>query len=153
MRVLATDPHRAASDIAASGAVPSSFDEVLRTADVISLHVPATPSTHRLIDADKIRRMKRGAILINSARGVLVDTEALVAALHSGHLGGAALDGLAAEPPEIEHPLLQFDNVILTPHSAALTEEAMLRMGSAVAEEVLRMLAHKPPLNSVNAAV
>lgn len=150
MRVIAFDPIRDRSEIEATGAVAMSFDEVLGKADVISLHVPATPETRRLIDANKIGLMRPGVLLINSARGSLVETDALVAALADGRIAGAALDGLELEPPAATHPLLSFDNVLLTPHSAALTEEALVRMGNTAAEEVLRVLAGQPPLHSVN---
>jgi len=150
MRVIAFDPMRDRSEIEATGAVAMSLDEVVGTADVVSLHVPATPETRRLIDSRKINLMRPGALLINSARGSLVETDALVTALADGHIAGAALDGLELEPPAATHPLLHFDNVLLTPHSAALTEEALVRMGNTAADEVLRVLAGQSPLHSVN---
>lgn len=96
------------------------FDEVLAHADVISLHCPLTPQTSKLIGANQLRRMKRGALLINTARGGLIDESALYDALNSGALGGAALDVLDGEPPVAQHPLLniQHPNLLITPHVA-----------------------------------
>jgi glycerate dehydrogenase len=102
------------------------FDEVLARADVLSLHCPLNDRTRNLIDSATIAKMQRGAILINTARGALVDSAALVAALESGHLGGAAIDVLATEPPVDGDPLLDYagDNLLMTPHIAWATDEA-----------------------------
>lgn len=150
MRVLAFDPERNAEDIAEQGAIKSGLDRLLEESDFVTLHLPSTPATRHIIDAGRLGRMKRGAILINGARGALVDTDALVAALQRGQLSGAALDGLAQEPPPPGHPLTGMSNVILTPHSAALTEEALHNMGHMVADEVERVLRGAPPLYSIN---
>ena len=103
-----------------------SFDDVLAGADVISLHCPLTEDTRNLFNADAIARMRDGAILINTARGALVDAEALVGALRSGHLAGAAIDVLAQEPPVDGNALLEYggDNLIITPHIAWGTDQA-----------------------------
>jgi len=103
-----------------------SFDDLLRRADVISLHCPLNERTRGLFDADAFARMKSGAILINTARGALVDSQALVDALSSGHLGGASIDVLAHEPPLQGDPILDYDgdNLIVTPHIAWATDEA-----------------------------
>jgi glycerate dehydrogenase len=102
------------------------FDEILAEADVISLHCPLTDDTRNLFDAHTIARMKPGAILINTARGALVDAAALVAALQSGHIAGAAIDVLAAEPPVDGNALLDYQdgNLIITPHIAWATDRA-----------------------------
>lgn len=150
MQVLAFDPDRSAEQIAAYGARKASMHEVLERSDFATLHLPATPETKHLINPQTLGQMKRGAILINGARGALVDTAALVAALQSGQIAGAALDGVEQEPLAPDHPLLQSKNVILTPHSAALTEEALHNMGHMVADEVERVLASKPALHTVN---
>lgn len=103
-----------------------SFDELLEKSDVISLHCPLNEQTRNLFDASAFSLMKRGAILINTARGALVDSNALVAALESGHLGGAVIDVLAKEPPIHGDPVLDYqgDNLIVTPHIAWATDEA-----------------------------
>lgn len=104
----------------------TAFEDVLAQADVISLHCPLTDATRQLFDAGTFARMKRGAILINTARGAIVDSDALVAALESGRIGGAAIDVLVREPPGADEPLLRYtgDNLILTPHIAWATDEA-----------------------------
>lgn len=98
------------------------LDEVLATADVVSLHLPLTDDTHHLVDADFLARMRPGSRLVNTARGGLVDVDALVAALDSGQLSGAALDVLDVEPPGADHPLLHRDDVLVTPHVAYLSD-------------------------------
>jgi glycerate dehydrogenase len=104
----------------------TAFEEVLGRADVISLHCPLTDATRNLFDSGAFSKMKRGAILINTARGAIVDSAALVAALESGRIGGAAIDVLATEPPGAGEPLLGYtgDNLIVTPHIAWATDEA-----------------------------
>jgi glycerate dehydrogenase len=111
-------------DTVAAGRVP--FAEVLQHADVISLHCPLTDATRGLFNSSSIARMKPGALLINTARGALIDSAALVAALSSGHLFGAAVDVLPSEPPVAGDPLLEYpgDNLIITPHIAWGTERA-----------------------------
>ncbi len=126
---------------AATGARCAGLDEVITTGDVVSLHVPLVDSTRGLFDAARIASMKRGAVLINTARGGIVDEPALAAALKSGHLGGAAIDVFATEPlPASPH----FDgcpNLILTPHIAGVTAEANERVSFLIAEKVLEALA------------
>jgi glycerate dehydrogenase len=101
---------------------------VLAEADVVSLHCPLTPETQRMIDAAALSRMKRHALLINTARGGLVDEPALVEALRDGRIGGAALDVLSQEPPPADHPLLSAPRCIVTPHVAWATREARGRL-------------------------
>jgi D-3-phosphoglycerate dehydrogenase len=114
-----------------------SLEELLREADFISLHVPFDPEVGALIGAPEMEAMKRGAFLINCARGGVVDEDAAAAALASGHLAGAALDVFADEPPAGESSLLQQDNVSLTPHIGASTAEAQQRVGSEAAQIVI----------------
>jgi len=150
MRVLGHDAHLDASEIRSRGAEPRALDALLAESDFLTLHAPSTPQTRHLIDAKAIATMKQGARLINHARGALVDTEALAAALKSGHLAGAAVDVLEVEPPPSSLDLLQLDNVIVTPHSAALTEEAMRRMGCDAADDILRVLRGEAPVACAN---
>ena len=125
MRVLGFDPHVAASSPMWSDEQTSSraFADVLAEADVVSLHVPLTPATRGLIDAERLATMKPDAILINTCRGPVVDEAALHAALKSGQIAGAGLDVLVEEPPATNHPLFSLPNVTLTPHSAGPTWE------------------------------
>ena len=122
------------------------FEAVLTTSDIVSLHLPLTPATDKLIDP---RRMKRGAILVNTARGGLVDEAALVEALRSGHLAAAGLDVFAQEPLPANHPLLALPNVVCTPHLAWLTGETLERSITAALENVRRLQEGVPLLNRV----
>jgi D-3-phosphoglycerate dehydrogenase / 2-oxoglutarate reductase len=124
------------------------LDEVLKKADYISLHVPLLPATKGLIGAEQLAMMKKGAFLINTSRGAIVDEADLIKALRSGHLGGAGLDVFDTEPTPADNPLLQFDNVVLTPHMAAHTDDALKAM-SMVAEDIIRVLEGKEPLYRV----
>jgi len=153
MRILGCDPHLDSALIAARGAEPTSIDTLLANSDFVTLHAPLTKNNHHLVNARAIARMKQGAFLINHARGGLVDTAALTEALKSGQLGGAALDVLEQEPPMENLELLQLDNVIVTPHSAALTDEALLRMGMDAGDEILRVLRGEAPRACANPEV
>jgi D-3-phosphoglycerate dehydrogenase / 2-oxoglutarate reductase len=119
----------------------ASLDELLAGSDVVSLHVPETPATHRMISETEIRAMKKGACLINNSRGTVVDLEALAAALRDGHLGGAAVDVFPVEPTSnaevFRSPLQGIPNVILTPHIGGSTEEAQERIGAEVARKLV----------------
>lgn len=121
------------------------LDEALATADVVSLHVPLTPDTRGMLDVRRLRAMRRGAFLVNTARGEVVDQAALVAALQDGHLGGFAADVLAAEPPAADDPLLQFDNVVLTPHVASLTRLTYRELCVRTARNVAAVLQGAAP--------
>jgi D-3-phosphoglycerate dehydrogenase len=109
-----------------------------------------TPATRGLLGADQLAAMKPGAIVVNVARGPIVDEAALVAALASGQLSGAAIDVFDSQPLPADHPFLALPNVILTPHMAGITEESMLRMGEGVVSEVRRLADGALPLNLVN---
>jgi D-3-phosphoglycerate dehydrogenase len=150
MRVMAYDSHLSPDAIRERGAEPMPFDDVLRNAEFLTLHVPLNASTKHIINANTLSRSRQGMYLINAARGGLVDTEALAQAIREGRVRGAALDVFEEEPPAPQNPLLGLDNVMLTPHSAALTEEAMLRMGMDSSEDVLRILRGELPVNCAN---
>ena len=121
-----------------------SLDALLADADVVSLHVPLTPETMGLLDAARFGRMKRGAVLVNTARGGLVDEAALLDALASGRLAGAGLDVFAAEPLPPQHPLTRLPNVVLTPHVAWLTRETLRRSLDVAVENCRRLAAGEP---------
>lgn len=131
-----------------------SLDSLLEVADVVTLHVPETPQTHRMIGAEQLARMKPGTRLINAARGTVVDIDALVAALESKHLAGAAIDVFPAEPKgnddEFVSPLRRFDNVLLTPHVGGSTEEAQQNIGLEVASKLLKYSNNGSTISSVN---
>jgi phosphoglycerate dehydrogenase-like enzyme len=119
-------------------------DELLRTSDVVSIHVKLTDQTRGLIGAREIARMKRGALLINTARGAIVDTPALVHALNAGHLGGAGIDVYDIEPLPPEHPLLLCEQVVLTPHVADQNPEGMEILNRGAVDNVLAFLDGTP---------
>jgi len=122
-----------------------SLEQLLTASDIVSLHVPLTAETNQLINADRLTGFKSGAILVNTARGQLIDEAALLAALQSGQLAGAGLDVFATEPLPAAHPLLALPNVVLTPHTAWLTRETLDR-SLAVAVDNCRRLALGEPL-------
>lgn len=136
MKIAAYDPYLAASGWPV-GQVSCATDlaEGLAQADVVSVHIPKTDGA--LLGAAQIAQMKPGAIIVNTARGGVVDEAALAAALRSGHIAAAGLDVFDAEPPTADHPLLAFDQVILTPHTAGLTREAAERMAIASVQNLL----------------
>ncbi|MCJ2109217.1 3-phosphoglycerate dehydrogenase [Methylobacterium sp. E-041] len=146
MTVAAFDPHLAPDDAAwrpAHGAVESlTLDALVATSDVLSLHVPLTEATRDMIGPAAIARMRPGAILINAARGGVVDEAAVAAALRSGHLGGAALDVFAQEPVDAAGgaALIDVPNLILTPHIAGVTRESNVRVSAVTARAVRRSL-------------
>ncbi len=142
MDVAAFDPYLPADDPAWSGTRNVSFEALLQIADVVSLHTPLNAETRRLIGADAIARMKPGAIVINAARGGVVDEVALVAGLREGRLGGAALDVFETEPltAEAGAKFAGLTNVLLTPHIAGVTEESNTRVSRVTVENVLKVL-------------
>lgn len=151
MEVVAYDPFIGAETAARMGVRLLELDALWGEADVVSLHVPLTEQTRGLVDAAVLARMKRGAILLNCARGGLVDEEALAEALRSGHLAGAAFDVFAEEPPGPGNPLLKLESFVCTPHLGASTEEAQTAVAVAVADQVASFLLDGVVLNAVNA--
>jgi len=126
------------------------LDALLAEADFLSIHVPLTAETRNLIGPAALARMKQTCIMVNTARGGIVDEAALAEAIRSGRLGGAGLDVVVDEPLKPEHPLAGVPNVILTPHMAGVTEEGMMRMALTAAEDVLRVLQGERPKYPVN---
>ena len=127
-----------------------SFDELLAQADFISLHTKLTAQTRHLIHAGNIGRLRRGAVIVNCARGEILELGALVAALKSGHLKAYAADVLDQEPPPADHPLLGLPNVILTPHIGSRTHESVQRQASCAVENLTRFLYGRPPIAQAN---
>ncbi len=150
MRVVAYDPFISAEAATRMGVELVALEDLWRQADVISLHVPLTDQTRNLVNVQTLAKMKKGALLVNCARGGLVDEKALAAALASGHLGGAALDVFEKEPPPPDHPLLALDGFICTPHLGASTEEAQAAVAIAIARQMALYLSRGVVQNAVN---
>ena len=142
MRVVAHDAQLAASDGAWNelGAASRSLDELLRESDVVSLHIPLTPETRGLLGRERLSTMKRDAVVINTARGGIVDEAALAAMLREGRLGGAALDVFTDEPLAAGSPLVGAPRLLLTPHIAGVTVESNERVSALIAERVAAAL-------------
>jgi D-3-phosphoglycerate dehydrogenase len=149
LRVVAHDPNAPPQAFAAAGVEGVSFDRLLEISDFVSIHAPLTPATRGLLNAEALQKMKKGALLINTARGPLVDEAALVAALDSGHLGGAALDVVAVEPLPKDSKLIGRDNVILTPHTGFYSVEALEELQTKCAADVARVLSGENPVYPV----
>ena len=142
MRVLVHDPFLPANTIRGLGFEPRKNREAaLAESDIVSLHCPSNATTRGMVEASFLQAMKPGAILINTARGTLVDEAALEAALRSGHLAGAGLDVVHTEPMTTPIPLLSLENVVVTPHVAASTAQGLRRMAIASAENVIDFFA------------
>jgi len=129
------------------------FDELIETSDYLSLHAPLTETNRHLFDAGVFTKMKAGAVIINTARGPLIDADALHQSLESGHLGGAGLDVFEPEPPDLSHPLYTDERVIATPHTAFISEESLIEMRETVAHQIAAVLSGERPLNVVNPGV
>jgi D-3-phosphoglycerate dehydrogenase len=149
MQLLAHDPFLSASP---DGTPLVGLEHLLGQADVVSLHAALTAENHHLLNAERMGRMKRGAFIVNVARGGLLDEHALLAGLRSGQVGGAALDVFEVEPPT-QRELLEHPHVLVTPHLGASTVEAQARAGSQVVDELLRALRKEPLMFQVNAEV
>ncbi|KAB2939671.1 MAG: phosphoglycerate dehydrogenase [Hyphomicrobium sp.] len=149
MRVLAFDPFVVPDVIRETGAEPADLDTLLASADYVTLHCPLNDATRNLLDASRLAKMKPGARLINCARGGLIDEAALLEALASGHLAGAALDVYGKEPPG-DSPLLRLDNVVMTPHLGASTQEAQQAVSVKIAEQIAAFLVTGAAQSAVN---
>lgn len=149
-RILVHDPIASASDISAAGATAATLHDVLTQSDVISLHCPSTAETRGLLNSESLALTKPGAIVINLARGDLIDPAALTAALQSGHLGGAALDVFNPEPIPADHPIRSLDNVILASHIASVSVPAVRKLRETVANLALMAVRGEKLPNVVN---
>ena len=145
MKVIAYDPYQPDAD--------SDLDELLATADVVSMHAPAIPETAGMIGAEQFAAMRPGTIYLNTARAALHDTDALVEALASGHLGGAGLDHVQGEILPPDHPLTKLDNVVLTPHIGGATYDTEVNQTDMVVEDICRLLAGERPHRLANPEV
>jgi D-3-phosphoglycerate dehydrogenase / 2-oxoglutarate reductase len=150
LKVVAYDPYAPADAARAAGIQLVEFEQLLAISDYVSLHAPLTPQTRGLFNADVLSKMKAGAYLINTARGPLIDEPALIAALDSGHLGGAALDVVATEPPSKDSRLFGRANVILTPHTAFYSVEALEELQTKCASDVARVLSGERPVYPIS---
>jgi len=154
MKVLAYDPHLSSDAMRAKGLTPAAdLTALFSASDVVSLHLPLTPQTRGSIGEAAFAGMKKGALLINAARGPIIVEAALVAALKSGHLGGAAVDVWDPEPAEKGNPLLRLDNVLATPHIASSTVDGRRRLQVGAAECALAVLAGRVPPGLLNPGV
>ncbi len=154
MSVIANDPYLSRFEIEAHGAKPVSFDELLEHSDFLVIQAPLTSSTRNLFDEARVRQMKRSAVLVNTARGPIVNDDALYRALKEGWIAGAGVDDIEEEPRcsdwKPTNPLFGLDNVVITPHAAYYSEEAIHTVRQFAAEEVVRVLSGNPPLSPVN---
>jgi D-3-phosphoglycerate dehydrogenase / 2-oxoglutarate reductase len=153
MRVLAYDPYLSDSEIAQRGAEKVTLDRLLQTADFVSVNCPLSAETRGMIGAREYALMRPQAFFITTARGSIHDEDALADALRAKAIAGAGLDVWAREPPPIDHPLLAFDTVIASPHSAGATKQARANMGTMAAEQILAILNGKRPPRILNPEV
>jgi len=153
MEVFAHDPFVGPEEMKRRGVTPMERNELLKSCDIISLHLPLLPESEKLLGAREFEMMKEGAVLINTGRGGLVDEEALFSALKSGRLFGAGLDVTDPEPPSAQNPLLSLDNVIFSPHTAAHSTTSMRNMAVFAAEQVVKVLKGERPTLIVNPEV
>ena len=153
MKVLAYDPYLTAAEMAARGGEKVELDQLLRRSDYVSISCPLTKESRGMIGAREFALMQPHAYFITTARGFIHDEGALVGALRSKLIAGAGLDVWSKEPPPPEHPLLQFDNVLASPHTAGVTKEARENMGRIAAEQMLVALDGKRPPRIINPEV
>lgn len=150
MQVIGHDPYLTREQMSEFGVSAASLDDVFRTADFVTLHIPGGPATRGLIGKNQFALMKKTAYFINASRGDVVEEPDLVHALRSGAIAGAAIDVYRQEPPEKDHPLMSMDNVLLTPHNASQTRECMIRMALHAAQGIDEVLSGRRPTWPVN---
>jgi D-3-phosphoglycerate dehydrogenase len=149
MKILAYDPFINKQYAEEQGIIVSDFEPLIKEADIISLHLPLNEATRHIINAEVMSRMKRGVLLINTARGGLIDEGAADTLLRSGHIGGLGLDAYEEEPPD-RSPLCELDNVVLTPHTASHTVEATANMAAMAVENLIAILSGRASPYIVN---
>ncbi|MEM2178745.1 MAG: 2-hydroxyacid dehydrogenase [Candidatus Methanomethylicaceae archaeon] len=153
VRIIAYDPYVSKEQMASYNVESVDLNTLMKESDIISVHARLTPETHHLISEKEFKIAKRTALFINTARGEIVDENALIKALKEGWIAGAALDVFENEPLPKDHPLLQLDNVILTPHIAGASRTTVIRTAKMIAEDVKRVLAGEKPKNCINPEV
>ena len=151
IKVIAFDPFAKPDVLKAAGVEGVDFDTLLKTSDYVSVHAPLLPATRGMMNADAFAKMKKGAYIVNTARGPLIDEAALIAALDSGQVGGAGLDVVAAEPLAKDSPLLGRDNVIVSPHTAFYSIEALNELQTKCATDVARVLSGEKAIYPISA--
>ena len=150
LQVIVYDPYLTSGRDVSLGVRSVSFDSLLSESDIITCHVPLTPETRHMLGAKEFAKMKDGVFVINTSRGPIIELNAIIDALKSRKVAGAALDVQEKEPPDQNNPLFKMDQVILTPHSSHLSAEALIERQKKAAEEVMRVLRNEPPKNPVN---
>lgn len=153
MQVLAYDPYVDEQPSQPAFTLVKSLHELLEQSDVVTLHLPSTPETFHMINVETLGYMKHSALLINTARGAVLDTLALAEALNRGHLGGAALDVFEEEPPPLDHPLMSVPRTLFSPHIGSTTGAAMEKMAELVARQVIQVLNGERPAFVANPAI
>ena len=153
MHVIAHDPYVSELTISEDGVEPVSMDELLQRSDYLSLHAPHNAETHHAFNADAFSKMQNHAVIINTARGPLIDEQALIAALENGAIAGAGLDVLEQEPPDTSNPLLHMENVLISPHVASATTRMRPETRRRVGREVALVLRNRWPMSCVNPTV
>jgi len=153
MRIIAFDPYIPDDRMREMGVEPVSLDKLLEESDIISVHTPLTKETRHMLGHEQFKKMKSGAILVNTSRGPVLSVPDLVRALEEKHIGLAALDVLEKEPPTEDDPILKLDNVILTPHTAFYSEGSVKESKITASRDVAKVLTGKRPVNCVNPKV
>ena len=151
--MLAWDPYLDDDEIRRGGAEPAGFETLLADSDFVTLHLPLTEETQGMISASALAKMKPSAFLVNTARGGVVDSAALLQAVESGQIAGAAVDVVEEEPPPPDHPLYRTDHILVTAHVAWYSEQAFRDVRVKAVQEVARVLGGELPLNLLNPEV
>lgn len=152
-RLVAYDPNLSPEEIRARGAEPVSLEELLKTADIISLNAFVNSESYHMLSEEQFSLMKKGVFIVNTARGELMDQNALIKALNEGKIEGLGLDVIENEPIDENHPLLAYENVVITPHTSAYTYECLSGMGDKVVTDVERVLRGETPDTVINTEV